>query len=122
MDNAPEVSITISIPVPEVALSSSSVSGCCRTMPVIGMGTAVGKKNYDASAMKLAILEAIKLGYRHFDTAPSYASEQPLGEAIAEALVQGLVSSRDDVFITSKLWCPDAHHHLVIPALENSLR
>ncbi|XWS64026.1 hypothetical protein CRYUN_Cryun06bG0151600 [Craigia yunnanensis] len=40
---------------------------------------------------KAAIIEAIKAGYRHFDTAFAYRTEQPLGEAIAEALHLGLI-------------------------------
>ncbi|KAK3013330.1 hypothetical protein RJ639_009301 [Escallonia herrerae] len=54
-------------------------------MPVLRLGTAhyplVGSE-----AVKKAVLEAIELGYRHFDTAFLYQTEQPLGEAIAEAL------------------------------------
>lgn len=90
-------------------------------MPAIGMGTAVDRRHYDSSAIKRAILEAIGVGYRHFDAASLYASEPYLGEAIAEALKLGLVGSRDELFITSKLWCTDVHTHLVIPALKNSL-
>ncbi|KAI3945023.1 hypothetical protein MKW92_005596 [Papaver armeniacum] len=71
---------------------------------------------------KVAILNAIKIGYRHFDTASVYKSEEFLGEAIAEALLLGLIQSRDQLFITSKLYCNDAHPDLVVPALQNSLR
>ncbi|XP_029125528.1 NAD(P)H-dependent 6'-deoxychalcone synthase [Cajanus cajan] len=67
-------------------------------------------------------VEAIKLGYRHFDTAAQYGSECALGEAIAQALQLGLISSRKDLFITSKLWCSDNHPHLVLPALQKSLQ
>ncbi|GAV82310.1 Aldo_ket_red domain-containing protein, partial [Cephalotus follicularis] len=103
--------------IPEVTLRSSSGR---RTMPVIGLGTAADP--FNATAMKSAILEAIKLGYRHFDTASLYGSETTLGEAIAEALSLGLITSRHDLFVTSKLWCTDAHSHLVLPALKNSLK
>ncbi|MCL7045781.1 hypothetical protein MKW94_018527 [Papaver nudicaule] len=72
--------------------------------------------------MKLALLKAIEVGYRHFDTAAVYQTEEPLGEAIAEALQIGLIKSRDELFITSKLWCVDAHPDRVLPALRNSLR
>jgi diketogulonate reductase-like aldo/keto reductase len=103
--------------IPEVVLSSSSTR---KAMPVIGFGTAAD--SHDGATLISAVLEAIKLGYRHFDTAPVYGSEQALGEAIAQALTVGLVTSRDDLFITSKLWCNDAHSHLVLPALQKSLR
>ena len=103
--------------IPEVKLSSSSGH---RNMPVIGMGTMADP--FDETALKEAVLEAIRVGYRHFDTAALYRSEKPLGEALAEALKLGLIASREEVFITSKLWCTDAHAHLVLPALKNSLR
>jgi diketogulonate reductase-like aldo/keto reductase len=102
--------------IPEVVLSSSSTR---KAMPVIGFGTAADSN--DGATLISAVLEAIKLGYRHFDTASVYGSEQALGEAIAQALTVGLVTSRDDLFITSKLWCNDAHPHLVLPALQKSL-
>ncbi|RYR33487.1 hypothetical protein Ahy_A10g048086 [Arachis hypogaea] len=66
-------------------------------------------------------MEAIKLGYRHFDTASIYGSEQVMGEAIAEALKLGLISSRDELFIPSKLWLFDNHPDLVLPTLRKSL-
>ncbi|KAJ4711022.1 Aldo/keto reductase [Melia azedarach] len=103
--------------VPEVKLSSSSSD---RKMPVTGLGTAVD--NIDENAVKVAVLEAVKLGYRHFDTASLYGTEKALGAAIAEALRLGLVSSREELFITTKLWCNDAHRDLVVPALKKSLR
>ncbi|KAL1113007.1 hypothetical protein V6Z11_D02G162800 [Gossypium hirsutum] len=96
----------------------SSFSGL--TMPVIGMGTA-SYPPVDAGTLKSAIVEAIRAGYRHFDTAFIYGSEQPLGAAIAEALNIGLIKSRNELFITSKLWCTYAEPDLVIPAIKMSL-
>ncbi|BFG16322.1 hypothetical protein CerSpe_025960 [Prunus speciosa] len=102
--------------IPEVVLGSSIGP---KSMPVLAFGTATD--NIQPNLLKTAVLEAIKLGYRHFDTAAIYGSEQTLGEAIKEALKLGLVGSRDQLFITSKLWSNDAHPHLVIPALKKSL-
>ncbi|KAK1381513.1 non-functional NADPH-dependent codeinone reductase 2-like [Heracleum sosnowskyi] len=104
--------------IPTVTLHSTSGH---LSMPVIGMGTAVDRRNYDPTAIKEAIVEAIKAGYRHFDTAGLYKSEPYLGEALAEALKLGLVS-RDELFVTTKLWSADAHPGLVIPALKKSLQ
>ena len=103
--------------IPKLALGSSAELK--RSIPVIGLGTASSDK--DPTSLKMAVLEAIKLGYRHFDTASMYGSEQGLGEAIAEALKLGLVASRDQLFITSKLWASDNHPHLVLPSLQKSL-
>ncbi|KAL5554430.1 hypothetical protein UlMin_041831 [Ulmus minor] len=101
--------------VPEVKLRS-----CEKNMPVIGMGTS-SDPPADAETTKAALIEAIKAGYRHFDTAFAYGSEKHLGEAIAEALRLGLINSRDDLFITSKLWPTFADRDLVVPAIKMSL-
>lgn len=100
--------------IPQVILSDH------HSMPVIGLGMAADSRGRDAA--KVAVIEAIKLGYRHFDTASLYGSEQSLGEAIHEALQLGLIGSRDELFITSKLWCSDNHPDLVVPAIQRSLR
>ncbi|XWS64024.1 hypothetical protein CRYUN_Cryun06bG0151400 [Craigia yunnanensis] len=105
----------------EIKIPQVSIGSCGLTMPVIGMGTA-SYPPADAETTKSAMLEAIRAGYRHFDTAFVYGSEQPLGEAIAEALNIGLIKSRDELFITSKLWCSFAEQDLVIPAIKMSLK
>nr|WDD38949.1 NADPH-dependent codeinone reductase 2-like protein [Fagopyrum tataricum] len=100
--------------IPSLPLNSGNA------IPVLGFGTATDPLVPDE--LKQAVLKAIKLGYRHFDSAANYQSEKPLGEAIKEALKLGLIESRDQLFVTSKLWTSDAHSGLVVPALQNSLR
>ncbi|KAH7572865.1 hypothetical protein ACOSP7_006231 [Xanthoceras sorbifolium] len=102
--------------IPGAVLASNG-----KTIPLVGFGMAEFPFSTSEDT-KESVLHAITLGYRHFDTASLYQSEQPLGEAITEALRLGLIKSRDELFITSKLWCSDAHRHLVIPALQNTLR
>ena len=114
MAGAPLIAVTN---IPKVELSSSSGPVA---MPLIGFGTAADSN--DGSTLISAVQESIKLGYTHFDTASAYGSEQALGEAIDQALTHGLVTSRDHLFITSKLWPCDAHAHLVLPSLQKSLR
>ncbi|KAJ0037570.1 hypothetical protein Pint_22044 [Pistacia integerrima] len=92
-----------------------------KTIPLVGFGTAEYPFN-STDSVKESTLHAIKLGYRHFDTAALYLCEQPLCEAIAEALRHGLIKSRDELFITSKLWLNNAHGHLVVPALQTTLK
>ncbi|KAL7240063.1 hypothetical protein ACSBR2_005845 [Camellia fascicularis] len=87
----------------------------------MGSGTAVCPF-VSSETMKQSILQAIKFGYRHFDSAALYRSEQPLGEAIADAIRLGFIQSRQDLFITSKLWCSDAHRDHVLPAIQKSLK
>lgn len=106
----------IAMSIPETKLAS----GTGRSMPCIALGTAA-ELFADSKATYDAVLRAIELGYRHFDTAALYQCERSVGEAIAEALRLGFINSRDELFITSKLWCLDAHYDRVLPALHKSL-
>ncbi|EXB37713.1 putative NAD(P)H-dependent oxidoreductase 1 [Morus notabilis] len=103
--------------IPEAPLLGCSEKG----IPLVGFGTAEYPLGASGHSMKEAILEAIKIGYRHFDSAALYQSEKPLGEAIKEALSLGIIKSRRELFVTSKLWCSDAHRHRVLPALQQTL-
>lgn len=49
---------------------------------------------------------AIAAGIRHIDTAAGYGNEANVGRAIADAIEAGEVT-RDDLFITTKLWNAD---------------
>ncbi|XP_040994239.1 non-functional NADPH-dependent codeinone reductase 2-like [Juglans microcarpa x Juglans regia] len=91
------------------------------TIPLLGFGTAEYPFGCSSETMKETFLHAIKLGYRHFDSAAIYQSEPLLGEAIHDALSLGLIKSRDELFITSKLGSGDGHHDCVLPAMQKTL-
>ncbi|KAJ0765124.1 putative D-galacturonate reductase [Helianthus annuus] len=105
------------VSIPETTITSSDGR---RPIPLIGLGTASVTESTDE--VKAAVIKAIKVGYRHFDTAALYGTEKPLGEAIKEALRLGLIKSRAELFITTKLWCDSMEGHLVVPAINQSLR
>ncbi|GLJ06587.1 hypothetical protein SUGI_0042600 [Cryptomeria japonica] len=88
-------------------------------MPVIGLGMAT--EPIDSHQLKSLVLYAIQIGYRHFDSASLYTSQIGLGDALNEAMKSRLVS-REEVFVTSKVWCTDVHADDVLPSLQNSLR
>ncbi|KAJ7970217.1 methylecgonone reductase-like [Quillaja saponaria] len=90
-------------------------------MPMLALGTGVHPLP-PPHILTPIFIDAIRVGYRHFDTAAVYGSEIPVGQAIAQALEQGLVKSRNEFFVTTKLWCSHAHHDLVLPAIKNSLQ
>lgn len=64
-------------------------------IPILGFGVyQIAPKD-----TKSAVLNAIKAGYRHFDTAQAYANEKEVGEAIRESGID-----RKGFFIISKVW------------------
>ncbi|KAJ7521779.1 hypothetical protein O6H91_19G067400 [Diphasiastrum complanatum] len=87
-----------------------------KSIPAIGLG--LGRIN--RSQVVEAVLQAIKVGYRHFDTATIYGTEAALGEALAEAFRSGLVR-REEVFITSKLWSSEHEPEDMLSSVKNSL-
>ncbi|KAI9080954.1 hypothetical protein K1719_037115 [Acacia pycnantha] len=98
--------------MPATKIPNLRLSNGCST-PVIGFSTA---SMGDRDATETEVKEPIK-----FDTASLYGTEKSLGKAIEEAVKHGLVGSRDELFITSKLWIPDNHPHVVVPPLSKSL-
>lgn len=75
----------------------------------------------DPAECKQAVLEAIKSGYRLIDTAALYLNEGAVGEAIKEAIDTGLVT-REELFITTKLWWSDAGYESTKKAFEVSMK
>ncbi|XP_019053523.1 PREDICTED: aldo-keto reductase family 4 member C9-like [Nelumbo nucifera] len=86
-------------------------------LPVLGFGTA--DFPFDRLKVEFAIRTALQLGYRHFDTAMIYGSEPAVGGALMEAIRSETVS-REDVFVTSKLW--GCHHHDPVSGLKQTLK
>jgi diketogulonate reductase-like aldo/keto reductase len=72
-----------------------------RAIPQLGFGVFLVPPDEAAGAVS----HALKTGYRSIDTAAMYRNEQGVGDAI---VASGL--SRDEVFVTTKLW-PSAYEH-----------
>ncbi|KAL3512471.1 hypothetical protein ACH5RR_025188 [Cinchona calisaya] len=100
--------------IPEIVLNSG------HKMPEVGFGCAI-QPVPPAEQLVSIFIDAMENGYRHFDTAACYDTEEALGRAVAKALEIGVIKSRDELFITSKLWCTEADHDLVLPALKQTL-
>lgn len=86
-------------------------------LPALGLGT---WKSQPGEVYE-AVLEAIKIGYRHIDCAFIYLNEVEIGNALQKAFADGLVQ-REELWITSKLWNNSHRAADVQPALEKTLR
>jgi diketogulonate reductase-like aldo/keto reductase len=77
------------------------------TIPILGLGT------WDLRGRTCARLveQALRLGYRHIDTAQAYDNEREVGEGVRAAGI-----AREQVFITTKVWWT----HFSAGALESS--
>lgn len=88
-------------------------------MPAIGLGT-FGSDHVSHQAVADAVRYAASIGYRHFDCASVYGNEERIGHVFNELFEGGL--SRDEVWITSKLWNDKHGENDVIPSCEKSLK
>ncbi|GKS14642.1 aldo/keto reductase [Paenibacillus chitinolyticus] len=87
-------------------------------MPWLGLGVF---KVEEGPELVEAVKTAIKNGYRSIDTAAVYGNEEGVGQGIREGLAEtGL--SREDLFVTSKVWNADQGYESTLQALEVSLR
>jgi len=72
-------------------------------MPMVGFGVF---RVPDKKECEESVYQAIKAGYRLIDTAAAYTNEDAVGAAVKRAIADGLCT-REDLFITSKLWVQD---------------
>ncbi len=86
-------------------------------IPALGLGT---WKSH-AGEVYQAVKEAINLGYRHLDCAAIYGNEAEIGQALQEVFASGIVT-REELWITSKLWNNAHKTEQVIPALQKTLK
>lgn len=86
-------------------------------IPIVGFGT---WKMRDEEETPKIVEHAIKVGYRHIDTAAIYKNEELVGEGIRNAINNGLVT-REELFVTTKLWNDSHSYELAQQALEDSL-
>lgn len=82
-------------------------------MPWLGLGV---YKVEDGQEVVDSVKYAIKAGYKSIDTAKIYENEEGVGQAIKESGV-----SREELFVTSKVWNADQGYDTTIQAFETSL-
>ena len=82
-------------------------------IPAVGFGVFMIPN--DGSTYR-AVTEALKVGYRHIDTAAAYFNEEEVGKAIKDSGIP-----RKEIFITSKLWLQDYGYEPAKKGIETSL-
>jgi len=82
-------------------------------MPYLGLGV------FQINDMNVidVVKYALKVGYRHIDTASIYGNERGVGIAIRESGIP-----REEIFITTKVWNSDQGYNKTITAFERSLK
>jgi 2,5-diketo-D-gluconate reductase A len=83
------------------------------TMPALGFGVFQSPPAETAAAVETAL----KIGYRHIDTAAAYGNERQVGEGIRRS---GL--DRTEVFVETKVWVSDYGHDQTLHAFDKATR
>lgn len=83
------------------------------TIPKLGLGTWFIADDKAAQA----VCDAVKLGYRHFDTAQAYGNERGVGEGIRNCGI-----SREELFVTTKLAAEAKTYQQAVLAIDGSLK
>ncbi|MFF2288562.1 aldo/keto reductase [Peribacillus butanolivorans] len=83
-------------------------------MPQLGFGVFKVK---NGSETVESVKKAIEVGYRSIDTAAVYENEEGVGQAIRESGI-----SREELFITSKVWNTDQGYETTLQAFDDSLK
>ncbi len=85
-----------------------------KTIPQLGYGTYCIEGD---EKTENCVLEALKIGYRHIDTAHAYQNEKGVGSAIKKSGIP-----RNEIFLTSKLWITDYGEGKTLEAIDKMLK
>jgi diketogulonate reductase-like aldo/keto reductase len=83
------------------------------SMPALGLGVFQSPPEETATAVETAL----RVGYRHIDTAAAYGNERQVGEGIRRS---GL--DRGDVFVETKVWVSDYGYDTTLHAFDKATR
>ena len=82
-------------------------------IPCVGFGTYLSAAGGETER---AVAEALKVGYRHIDTAAFYKNESDVGNAVKKSGI-----AREEIFVTTKCWNADRGYENAKAACEKSL-
>jgi diketogulonate reductase-like aldo/keto reductase len=83
-------------------------------MPILGFGVF---QITNLEECERSVYDALRTGYRLIDTAAAYLNEEAVGRAIKRSGV-----TRNELFVTTKLWIQDAGYETAKKAFEKSLK
>jgi diketogulonate reductase-like aldo/keto reductase len=78
-------------------------------IPLLGFGT----WNLEPADARRMVAEALRIGYRHIDTAWIYRNETAVGDGIRDAIEAGHLV-RDDLWLTTKIWVDHFHRDALL--------
>ncbi len=78
-------------------------------IPLLGFGT----WNLEPDDARRMVAEALRIGYRHVDTAWIYRNEEAVGDGIRDAIEAGHLN-RDDLWLTTKIWVDHFHRDALL--------
>ena len=81
-------------------------------MPFLGSGTF----RLQGDVAYQSVLQSLKLGYRHIDTAQIYGNEKEVGDAIKDSGIP-----REEIFLTTKVWIDRFTKETFLPSVKESL-
>ena len=84
-------------------------------IPLLGFGT----WNLTPEVARTMVAEALRIGYRHIDTAWIYRNEAAVGDGIRDAIAAGHVA-RDDIWLTTKIWVAHFNHEALLAQARES--
>ncbi|WP_309627626.1 aldo/keto reductase [Brevundimonas sp.] len=79
------------------------------TIPQLGFGT----WQLEPADARRMVAEALRIGYRHIDTAWIYKNEAAVGDGIRDAIEAGVVA-REDIWLTTKIWVAHFEHDALL--------
>jgi diketogulonate reductase-like aldo/keto reductase len=82
-------------------------------IPRVGLGVYQAARGKQTQS---AVIDALRIGYRHVDTARIYGNEHDVGAAIRESGI-----ARAELFVTTKLWNADQGYDSALKAFDASL-
>jgi methylglyoxal/glyoxal reductase len=82
-------------------------------IPRVGLGVFQARPGPET---RRAVREALRVGYRHIDTARLYGNEMDVGAAVRESGI-----ARSDLFVTTKLWNDDQGYDAALRAFDASI-